>query len=122
MPKLKRNKGATESDDQYNLRLGQAIVDVFTSLPPGAVDVDRLALINAIKPLIKSSAVEHGVTKRYAFDVIVDPIEKNNEKFAFIVIPAPEPGQDIKDWAANYYNSDDKKRELGKVVLFGCGR
>ncbi len=81
MAKLERNKNASESNDAYDLRLGRKIVKVFTDLPAGATDVDRLALIAAIKPFIKASKTEHGKTTRFAFDVIVDPIEKNNEKW-----------------------------------------
>lgn len=115
--------------------LGQAIFqawDMAYKENPKAPTIDRRALISKLSDFFDLEDTGRS-GRKIEFDVVFDSDLDANTRLVWISIPTPETegiggGQAWDDWKRDYYDNlpadqkAEKEEELGKALLFGCGR
>jgi hypothetical protein len=114
--------------------IGQAIFkawDAAIEKNPRAPVIDREALIKDLNGLFATEDMSYN-KKRIEIDIVFDTDLDENTRLVWLSIPTPDVGgpglETWQKWKEDYYDNkspsekQEKEEELGKAVLFGCGR
>jgi hypothetical protein len=121
--------------DKNNRLLGQAIFQAWDQAikeNPKAPTIDRRALIARLNDIFDLEDTGRS-GKKIEFDVVFDTDLDANTRLVWISVPTPETegigGRTTwEEWKRDYYDNlspseqADKEEQLGKALLFGCGR
>lgn len=97
-------------------QIGQKVKEAWIN-GKAAKKIDRDALVNALQ--LDTSNTDPN-KKNVVFDVITDQEIDDNTRMVWITIPTPDTKGDWEDYANDLTQSD--LEDLGKAVIFGCGR
>jgi hypothetical protein len=98
------------------LQIGQKVKEAWINVK-AAKQIDRDALVNAMQ---LQPGPGSATQKSVIFDVITDQEIDANTRMVWITVPTPDTTGDWEAYANGLTQSE--LEDLGKAVIFGCGR